>query len=134
MIWNGTIMEERLFDLRSEFERVTVGEDRSNDFVISGPRVSRSLDLFTRMHGGYALRLLGGMTGVLKTDERTELIEDHAGETLFISSGHRGTIHIGGVVLLFQFVEPPEKAQRRRLWRVSMAAWGSSETMLTAAG
>ena len=108
-------MEERLFHLPSNADRVTVGEDRHNDFVIDGDRMPRSFELFRRVSGGYALRLLGGMTGILKSDEHEDRIEDRAGETLFIGAGYRGLIHLGGVSLFFQFVEAPTKPPRRRL-------------------
>lgn len=113
LVWNGTVMQERTFLLPSEARRVTIGEHRRNDFVLSGENVPESFELFTQHQEGYALNLLPGVGGELNLGDRLEDVADWGGKTLYVVPGHRGRIQIGGITLHFSWVSRDVRAARR---------------------
>ena len=130
LVWNGTVMQERLLRLPSEKKRFTIGESRSNDMVISGDQVPRTFELFRQHQGRYALNLAPGMSGKLNLGERVERVEDWAEQTLYIGPGHFGRIEYGAVSILFQFTRDDAVVRRRRFLggfdgRFATALWFS---------
>ena len=130
LVWNGTVMQERLLRVPSESKRLTIGESRTNDMVIAGQDVPHSFELFRRHQGGYALNILRGMSGTLTLGDRVERVEDWAERTLYLAPGHFGRIEIGSVSILFQFSRDDARVGRRRFFgsfdgRLLSALWFS---------
>ncbi len=130
LVWNGTVMQERTFLLPSEAKRVTIGEDRKNDFVLGGDSVPESFELFTKHQEGYALNLLPGVEGELALGDKREDAADWGGKTLYIVPGHTGRIQIGSVALHFSWVSRNIRADRRAFFtgfdsRLVTALWFS---------
>lgn len=107
LVWNGTVMQEKTFRLPSDSIRITVGEERSNTFVLSGSGVPRRHTLFKKEHEGYSLDLLRGMTGKLTVQDDEISVEEKVGRSIDVVPGDSGVIHLHDISLYFQFVDPP---------------------------
>jgi len=115
-VWNGTVMQEKTFRLPSDSGQVTVGEARSNTYVISGEGVPATFNLFKKQADGYELGILNGMTGSLTIQGAEIDVADKAGQTLSVVAGDFGTINYQSVTLFFQFVDADIKYLRRGLF------------------
>ena len=115
LVWNGTVVHERVMRLPSDRRRLTIGSDRRCDLVIAGDDVPERFELFSRHQGGYALTVPRGTHGRLQLGESQESAEDWWDKTLFVVPGHHGLLEIGAVTLFFQFVEDDVIAPRRAL-------------------
>jgi len=116
LVWNGTVMQERTLNVPSERARVTIGELRSNTFVLSGSDTPETFDLFKQdPSGGYTLNLLKGMSGKLNIGGTDIQAEDRSGGSLNVHTGDWGVINYHGVSIFFQYVDADERALRRSL-------------------
>ena len=80
-------MQEETFRLPSETAKVTIGEARSNTFVLHGGAVPNTHRFFTKEDDGYELSLVRGMTGRINVQGTDESVEDLAG--IGVSGGRR---------------------------------------------
>lgn len=115
-MWHGTVMQEKVFSLPSESSRITIGDSRSNTFVLTGSDLPRSHTLFERSHDGYELSLVPGMTGKLNVRNDEVAVEDRIGRSLDVVPGDSGVIHVGEAMLYFQFVPSTRAVARRGLF------------------
>lgn len=123
-------MQERTLNVPSEMSRVTVGENRTNTFVLSGSNAPATHSLFTRdTSGGYLLDVLQGMGGSMTVGGNTIDVSTKAGQSLSVSQGDWGTLHYHGVSVFFQFVDGDAKRFHRKLF-AGMAAAGTLTTAL----
>jgi hypothetical protein len=99
-------MQEETFRLPSDNARITVGEARSNTFVLSGNTVPESHEMFTRESDGYRLNLTSEMTGRITIQAEESDISDRKGQSVSIVPGDWGVVHFESVTFFFQFVEP----------------------------
>ncbi len=113
LVWNGTVMQEKTFRLPSDSAHVTVGEERSNTFVLHGDGVPSSFKMFEKERDGYSMTLLQGMTGKLVRQGKETAVEDAIGKSVSVVPGDWGTISYHGVVLFFQFVDVEGTLLRR---------------------
>lgn len=115
-------MQEKTFRLPSDRANVTLGERRSNTFVLSGEGVPAEHRLFSRADDGYDLTLLRGMTGKLTLADEEKSAEDLTGRTLRVVPGDWGVLYLHGVALFFQFVADDARVKK---WGLFGALSGS---------
>lgn len=124
LIWNGTMMQEKTLRLPSENERVTIGEERNNTFVLSGAAVPHHHPLFRRDGASYALDLVDSMTGTLHVGGEESAVADRIGDYLRVGPGDMGVIHYHSVTFYFQFVGTCQ----RLVGRKHLAGFGGTLT------
>ncbi|MBN1944151.1 MAG: AgmX/PglI C-terminal domain-containing protein [Bradymonadales bacterium] len=98
-------MQEKTLLPRQGSDRVTIGESRSNTFILSGQAVPRSHELFNKEGEGYELRPIEGMTGQINLQGREIPLPERIGQTISVVPEDWGVIHYQGVTLFFQFVD-----------------------------
>jgi hypothetical protein len=104
LVWQGTVMQEKTFRLPSDAARVTIGESRSNTFILSGSGVPETHELFHKDSDGYQLDIPKGATGRVTMQEQEQPVDKLAGRTVHVVPGDWGVIHYGSVTFFFQFV------------------------------
>jgi hypothetical protein len=112
LVWSGTVMQEKTFRLPSETGRVTIGDKRTNTFVLTGRGVPGSHELFRKQHDGYQLSLLAGMTGKMTIGGQEMAVEDKAGQSVFVGASDWGVLNFENVTFFFQFVEDDARAAK----------------------
>ena len=129
LVWNGTVMQEHTLNVPSELARVTIGEKRSNTFVLSGAGAPETFDLFRHARDGYDLDLLSGMTGKLLLGGTESKVEDRVGQSHRVGQGDWGVIHYLDVTIFFQYVDADLKTLNRNIF-AGLAAAGTLSTAL----
>lgn len=122
LIKDGKIIEERVI---RERKTVAVGSSEKNQFIVSEPNVPPRFDLFQLVGNDYILNFTEHMTGRVGLPGGVAQLEDlrktgqarNAGThfQVKLNDASRGKIVMGGVTLLFQFVEPPPVTPRPQL-------------------
>jgi len=115
---NGQISEERTLEKRTH---VTAGSSEQNSFVISSSKVPATFRLFELVRNEYHLSFFDDMSGRIAlpagTFELSALKGDarrtkHGAYQIRLSEDSRGTVVIGDITVLFQFVaRPPLQAK-----------------------
>lgn len=118
----GRGIEERIIRRR---ETVSIGSSEKNHFIVQAEGVPARFDLFQLVNGEYILNFTDQMSGrvslpggVQKLEQlRTNGMARNAGGywQVKLDPNSKGKIHIGDVMLLFQFVEPPPVTPRPQL-------------------
>ena len=122
LIKDGKIIEERVIRDR---KTVSVGSSEKNHFIVSETGMPARFDLFQLVGNDYILNFTEDMSGrvglpggVAQLDQlRTSGQARNAGThyQVKLNESSRGKIVIGGLTLLFQFVEPPPVTPRPQL-------------------
>lgn len=135
LVWNGTVYQERTFSgITSSV--VTVGDSRSNDFIIPAEALPERFEMFRRQGSGYVLRFasslegrvsLGGVersvseltsaSGVSKSD--TAQAAGGSSVQIYevsLSEADWGMLSLGEVTVFFQFVDRDDKVAYVAPW------------------
>ena len=118
----GRGVEERIVRRR---ETVSIGTSEKNHFIVQATGMPARFDLFQLVNDEYILNFTDQMTGrvglpggVQKLEQlRSNGMARNAGNywQVKLDSNSKGKIHIGDVMLLFQFVAPPPVTPRPQL-------------------
>ncbi|MCA9561959.1 MAG: AgmX/PglI C-terminal domain-containing protein [Myxococcales bacterium] len=101
LIWNGTVLRE----LVSRSGKVTVGENRTNDFVITESSAPASHVLIEKDSDGFTLNLIPGMTGQITRGDKSESLEGKSG-SISLGGDAKGRVEYAGLTFFFQFISP----------------------------
>lgn len=122
LIKDGKIIEERVI---RERKTVSVGSSEKNQFIVSEPHVPPRFDIFQLVGNDYILNFTEHMSGRVGLPGGVAQLDDlrssgqarNAGShfQVKLNDSSRGKIVMGGVTLLFQFVEPPPVTPRPQL-------------------
>jgi hypothetical protein len=116
LVWNGAVLQEETYQLPSDWNQVTIGGSRKNDFVVEGREVPENHVLFSRKNDGYDLDLLGGMSGEITLGGQRTNVAQKTGQSLSVKDGDWGFIHVGSISLFFQFVDTNVALFRRTMF------------------
>jgi len=124
IILGKKIIEERLFRKR---EKITVGQSATNTFCVPTRGLPKSFPLFTVVDGAYHLNFtdqfdlaesrIAAEGQIEKLDQAKSRAQRGSGGTyvLPLPESARGKVVVGGLTLLFQFVNAPPLQPRPRL-------------------
>ncbi|MAQ18414.1 MAG: hypothetical protein CMN30_26895 [Sandaracinus sp.] len=122
LIKDGKIIEERVI---RERKTVSVGSSEKNHFIVNEDGVPPRFDLFQLVGNDYILNFTDKMDGrvglpggVAQLDQLRSSGQARNAGTHYqvkLTDASRGKIVVGGVTLLFQFVEPPPVTPRPQL-------------------
>lgn len=122
LIKDGKIVEERVV---RERKTVSVGSSEKNNFIVSEPNVPSRFDIFQIVGNDYILNFTEHMSGRVGLPGGVAQLDDlrksgqarNAGShyQVKLNDSSRGKIVMGGVTLLFQFVDPPPVTPRPQL-------------------
>lgn len=135
LVWNGTVYQEKTFSNVTS-DTVTVGDRRSNDFIIPADDLPESFEMFRRNGDRYVLRVADTLGGkVHRSDEdygldelleadgvtKVDKVGTHGGGQatvyeLEIHPGDWGVVQVGAVSVFFQFVEQNDKIAYLMPW------------------
>ncbi len=133
VVQSGKVLDERRLKQK---ENLTLGNSPQNTFVVAEPGLPNSHQLFRRKGGAYELVLSEGMRGRISVDDKVidfatlkaQGLMKKKGDfyRLKINEKQRGKVVIGGVTLIFQFVQaPPEPAKLRLPAAARGSIWSS---------
>ena len=122
LIKDGKIIEERVI---RERKTVSVGSSEKNHFIVNEEGVPPRFDLFQLVGNDYILNFTDKMDGrvglpggVAQLDQLRSSGQARNAGTHYqvkLTDASRGKIVVGGITLLFQFVEPPPVTPRPQL-------------------
>lgn len=131
LIQNGVLVDEHLF---RRPERISIGENLKNTFVVLDASLPRSFELFGFWAGKLCLNftdeisgrmISGGVVHTLRGLRESGLAENKgACWSIRLSQSMRGKLEVGEATILFHFVNPPPVVQRPKLPIALRAGFG----------